>query len=141
MLLGVDSEQQCVANFTNNIDQTKVLLQYVKILQPGTKVSILNPRLLRGFIGETNTVRVTDSQPLIPFSLHIPLTSFPPKPITENEHYSYFNFCTKDLTIANSTYIPNSCNGVLCDGSGNRNDQCGCISASNRAVALQTVVM
>ena len=137
MLLGVDREQQCVAVFTDNIDQTKILLQYFPKLHPGTKVSILNPRL-RGFIGETNTVLVTTSQPLIPFSLHTPLISLPPKPITENEDYSYFNFCTKDLTIANSTYIANSCNGVLCDGSGNKNDQCGCISASNRAVALQT---
>ena len=137
VLLGVDREQVCVAVFTDNIDHTKTLFQYFPKMQPGTKVSILNPRL-RGYIGETNTVLVTTSQPLIPHCLHEPTVSLPPKPLTENEDYSYFNFSTKDLTIANSTYIVNACNGVLCDGTGNKNEVCGCISSNNRAVALYT---
>ena len=136
ILLGVDRERQCVALFTDNIDHTKVLLKYFPDIQPGTRVDVLNPRL-RGYIGETNTALITTSQPLIPYTLHSPLQNLLPKPVTENEDYSYFNFVTKDLQIGNATYVGNMCNSCLCDGSGDKNDPCGCISASFRATGLQ----
>ena len=137
ILLGVDREQECVAVFTENIDHTKTLLRYFPKMLPGTKVFILNPRL-RGYIGDTNTALVSTSQPIIPYSYHLPAINLPPKPITQNEDYSYFNFMSTELQIANSTFVNNVCNGILCDGSGSKNDICGCISAANRAVALQT---
>ena len=136
LLLGVDREQDCVAVFTDSIDETKTLLQYFPRMKPGTEVWILNPRL-RGFIGDTNTALVSTSQPLIPITTHIPPNSLYPKPVTENENYSYFNFKTDSLQIANATYITNLCNSALCDGFGNKSDPCGCISASNRATGLK----
>ena len=135
ILLGLDREQECVALFTENIDHTKVVLQYFPQMKPGTKLHVLNPRL-RGFIGDTNTALVTTSQPLIPYDIHCPMTNYPPKIFTENEDYSCFNFVTKNLQIGNATFIKNVCNGVLCDGNGNKNEPCGCISAANRAIGL-----
>ena len=137
ILLGVDREQQCIAVFTDNIDQTKMVLQYFPHMNPGTKVFVLNPRL-RGLIGETNTALISTNQPLIPYNMHCPLIDLPPKPITQNEDYSYFNFKTKRLQTGGATYVINVCNGCLCQGAGDKNDPCGFISASNRAIGLTT---
>ena len=98
-------------------------------MTPGIEVMILNPRL-KGFIGDTNTALVSSAQPLILIKPYTALNNLLPKPITENEDYSFFNFITKSLQIGSATYVNNVCYGVLCDGSGNKNNQCGCIAAA-----------
>ena len=69
---------------------------------------------------------------------HAPIVNSPRKPITENEDYSYFNFITNYLMVGNATYVSNASNGALCNGSGDKHDVCGCISASSRSVALES---
>ena len=68
---------------------------------------------------------------------HAPIVNLLPKPNTENEDYSYFNFINY-LIVGNATYNSNACHGALCDGSGDKYDVCGCISASSRSVALES---
>ena len=137
ILLGVAREQLCVVVFTNNIDWTKMVLQYFPHMNPGTKVFVLNPRL-RGFIGESNTALRWTNQLLIQYNMHCIPLDVPPKPITQNEDYSCFNFRTKHLQTVGATYVFNVCNVCLCQGPGNENDPCECISASSRAIGLTT---
>ena len=62
--------------FTENIDHTKVIVQYFPQMHPGTELYVVNPRL-RGFIGDTNTVLLTTSQPSIPNDLYFSMINFP----------------------------------------------------------------
>ena len=93
-------------------------------MKPGTEVFLLNARL-RGFIGETNTALNRPNQPLIPYKMHFPEIDLPPKPITQNEDYSYFNFHTKNLRTEGATYVINVCNGWLSQGAGDKHIPCG----------------
>ena len=40
--------------------------------------------------------------------------------------------------VGNATHVSNESTGALCDGSGDKYDVCGCISASSRSVALES---
>ena len=121
---------------SENTDHKKDIMKYFPIMTPGTKVLVLNPRL-RECIGDSYTALITTSQPLVPISIHSPFVNLLPKPKTQNENYSYFNFVTKALQTGNATYIKNVGNEKSCDGSGNKNDPCGCISSANRANGIQ----
>ena len=136
ILIGADNND-AVALFTNNIDETKVLLQYFPHLAPGSPVFILNPRL-RGYVNNSNTPLIQSSMPLIPMdSDAITTNTLLPRQITENEDYSWFNFQTKTLEIANAVFLKNVCGGIVCDATGDKTSPCGCIVASSKGVTLQ----
>ena len=104
-------------------------------MNPGTKVFAFNLHL-RGFVGKTNTALISMNQPLNPYIMHSPHFELPPKPITQSEDYPYFNFSRKHLQTGGATYLINVCNASLCQGAGDKNDPCRCISACNREFGL-----
>ena len=75
ILLGLERQQECIALFTERIDETKIILRFFFEIMRGTEVFVLKPRLY-GYIGDTNTAFITTAQPLIPLCMRNPTILF-----------------------------------------------------------------
>ena len=104
---------------------------------PGTKISIPNPRF-RGSISESNTALLQTNQPLVPLLNKTPEYDLLPQVTSDNEDFSWFSFVTNNLIRRNELYLKHVCSGKSGDDTGDEQEPCGCLCASNRGITFQS---
>ena len=128
IVLGVNGSQHVVLIFTQNAQESKMMLRYSDHLYPGHGVYLVNPQLMN-FIGD-NTV-VCSKNPLIPFAEDVaPINILPPCNM-EKPHYAFFNFTTNKMHFASAAPIDSVCNGRFCDSQSER-ASCACVAADSK---------
>ena len=127
IVLGVEGTSLVLLTFTQNSLESRRILCYSQMMEPGTPAWVLCPKVM-GYPKGTQNPLVKFGDPLVPTERGI-IYKAPPVDISV-PNYVFFDFIPNDFRVIQAVPKDNVCSGKLCDSQGN--NPCPCIVAESK---------